>query len=252
MRRVVYLLSMSLVGICVAASPLRADQNELFAKANEDYAAERFQEGIDGYQRLVDSGERSANLFYNLGNAWFRVGNFGNAILNYERALALDPHHPESEANLRVARDEARALELKRTALEHYLDAGTPAQYSGVAAVSFWLAFFLGARIVFMQRRSMRLLLLGTTSAIVCAGAIFALYSWERGSKGRALAIVTQKDVEAKLATADNANSVLALPPGSEIKILSQRGDWIYAALPNDLRGWLPSKSAERVRLNYL
>ena len=55
--------------------------------------------------------------------------------------------------------------------------------------------------------------------------------------------------MEARLATADNANTVLALPPGSEIKILSTRGDWIYAALPNHLHGWLPAKSAELVRL---
>jgi len=41
----------------------------------------------------------------------------------------------------------------------------------------------------------------------------------------------------------------LALPPGSEVKIVSTRGDWIYAALPNNLRGWIPAKNAERVRL---
>jgi len=60
---------------------------------------------------------------------------------------------------------------------------------------------------------------------------------------------VTGKDVQARLATADTANSVLALPAGSEIKVLSTRGDWIYAALPNNLRGWIPAKNAERVRL---
>src|SRR6266567_4626726 len=57
-------------------------------------------------------------------------------------------------------------------------------------------------------------------------GAIFAIWQVERGSKGNALAIVTGKDVQARLATADTANAVLALPPGSEVKILSTRGDW--------------------------
>jgi hypothetical protein len=55
--------------------------------------------------------------------------------------------------------------------------------------------------------------------------------------------------VQARLATADTANAVLALPPGSEIKILSTRGDWLYAALPSNLRGWISVKDAERVRL---
>ena len=251
MKRVLYLSLVCLTANCVSARPVRAEQNPVFAKANEDYAAERFQEAAEGYQGLVQSGQSSASLFYNLGNAWFRLGNFGNAILNYERALALDPHHPESEANLRVARDEARALELRKSAVERYVEAGTPTQYSIVAAISFWLALFALAWLFFLRRRSTGLITLVILSAI-CAGAIWALYALETGSKGRALAIVTGKDVEAKLATADNANSVLALPPGSEIKVLSQRGDWVYAALPNDLRGWIPAKSAERVRMDSL
>ena len=80
-------------------------------------------------------------------------------------------------------------------------------------------------------------------------GATFAIWELERGSKGSAFAVVTGKDVQARLATADTANAVLALPPGSEIKVLSTRGDWIYAALPNNLRGWIPAKNAEHVRL---
>ena len=61
--------------------------------------------------------------------------------------------------------------------------------------------------------------------------------------------MITGKEVEARLATADTAKSILVLPAGSEIEILSDRGDWIYAALPNDQRGWIPASSAQRVRL---
>ena len=84
---------------------------------------------------------------------------------------------------------------------------------------------------------------------LVFVGTTFAIWQLERGSNGAARAIVTGKDVQARLATADTANAVLALPPGSEIKVLSTRGDWIYAALPNNLRGWIPAKNAEQVRL---
>jgi tetratricopeptide (TPR) repeat protein len=234
---------------CGAACSAHGDQNPAFAKANQDYSERRFQEAVEGYQELVKSGQWSANLFYDLGNAWFRLGNFGEAILNYERALALDPRHPEAAANLALVRDEARALELKRTALERYIEAGTFTQYSVAASIAFWFALFAAARLLFLRRRSAILLSLIILSVVFLAGAIFALYSLENGSKGRALAIVTGKNIEARLATADNANSVLALPPGSEIKILSQRGEWLYAGLPNDLRGWIPAKGAQRVRM---
>jgi tetratricopeptide (TPR) repeat protein len=252
MKQGTYLFWMSLAVItigCATALSARGDQSPVFAKANQDYGEGHFQEAVDGYQNLVSSGQSSANLFYDLGNAWFRLGHFGEAILNYERALALDPHHPEAAANLVLVRDEARALELKRNGLERYIDAGTSTHYSITASLAFWLALVGAARLFFLRRRSAALVALITLSTIVFAGALFALYALETGSKGRALAIVTGKNIEARLATADNANSVLALPPGSEIKVLSERGDWLYAALPNDLRGWIPANGAQRVRM---
>ena len=71
-----------------------------FTKANQEYAAADFKAAIRDYEELVRAGQDSTNLFYNLGNAYFRDKDFGRAILNYERALALDSRHPEAQANL--------------------------------------------------------------------------------------------------------------------------------------------------------
>ena len=219
-----------------------------FDKANQEYAQGHFTEAISGYEALVRAGQWSANLFYDLGNAYFRTGDFGHAILNYERALALERHHPEATANLQIARDEAHALELQQSWPERYLQFASVNQYCIAAAIAFWLAMFAIVMLIFGRRRSATLI-----AAIFCllvgAGVIYAVYTLERGTNGSALAIITGKDIQARLATADTANSVLALPPGSEVKILSTRGDWIYAALPNTLRGWIPAKNAEQVRL---
>src|SRR5712671_2218078 len=83
-----------------------------FEKANQEFAQGHFKEAISSYEALIRDSQWSANIFYDLGNAYFRTGDFGRAILNYERALALEPNHPETQANLRIARDEARGLEL--------------------------------------------------------------------------------------------------------------------------------------------
>jgi hypothetical protein len=146
-------------------------------------------------------------------------------------------------------RDEARALELKRSGLDRYLETATSTQYCIAASIAFWFALFAAARLFFLRRRSPAIVSLLILAAIVFAGAVFAVYSLETGNKGRALAIVTGKNIEARLATADSSKSVLALPPGSEIKVLSQRGDWLYAELPNDLRGWIPTNGAQQVRM---
>jgi hypothetical protein len=220
-----------------------------FAKANQEYAQGHFKEAIADYEALVHQGQRNANLFYDLGNAYFRTGDFGRAILNYERALALDRYHPEATANLQIARDESRALDLQPNRLERYLRLASINQYSFIAAAALWLGIFGLVALIFARRRSAALPFLSIGCLLICVLAVWAIYTLEHGSEGRALAIVTGRDVQARLATADTANSVLALPPGSEIKILSTRGDWMYAALPNDLRGWIQSKNAEPVRL---
>lgn len=246
-RSTSFALTCALVLSVLSSSLAQSDAE--FAKGNQEYAAGHFKEAINHYEALVGAGEWSANLFYDLGNAYFRSGDFGHAILSYERALALEPYHPEAQANLRIARDEARALELQPSWPQRYLRFATVNGYTIAAAASLWVAVFCIAVVLFARRRLpglVALSILSFASSVLFVAFIF----WnEMGNKGRALAIVTAKDVEARVATADNANRVLTLPPGSEIKIVKQRGDWLYATLPNNLNGWIPAKSAELVRL---
>lgn len=232
-----------------AAPQARADADATFAKANADYAAGHFPAAIAGYESLVKSRQWNPSLFYDLGNAFFRVGDFGRAILNYERALALEPAQPEARANLQLARDQARALELSGSWTDAHLSFLTRDQFAWLAAAAFWGAAAILSGLYVSKRRSVVWIFALFLSAAISVGAAFAVYQFETGRAGRDLAIVTGKSIQARLATAESAGAVLALPPGSEIKILSTRGDWTYAALPNDMRGWIPADSVEPVRL---
>jgi tetratricopeptide (TPR) repeat protein len=224
-----------------------AQTDAQFAKANQDYAQGDFKGAIAGYQTLIRGQEWSANLFYNLGNAYFRTQDFGHAILSYERALTLDRHHPESDANLRIARDEARALEMQPGWVERHLQLGSVSQYSIAAAVAFWVGMFCFVYSRFVRQHSLARRTLIILSLAVFGVSVFAIYKIDNGQRGAA--VVTGNDVQARLATADSAGSVLALPQGSDVRILSTRGDWVYAELPNNLRGWVPAKDTERVEL---
>ena len=232
----------------LCASLLAAELSAQFAKADQEYAAGDFKAAIDDYEALVRAGQDTPNLFYNLGNAYFRKNDFGRTILSYERALVLDPHHPEAAANLRIARDEARALELVPTQSERLFAFANENQLVVTAAIAFWIGIFSIAACIIGRRRSSGALALSILSLSIFAIAVVASYQLNQGKNGPGLAIVTGDKVDARLATADNANRVLTLPAGSEIKIVSHRGDWIYAALPNNLRGWIPANSAEQVR----
>lgn len=249
MTRCLFLQLVVAAMMLCAPAIVHAEQDDAFAKGNEAYAAGDFRSAIDRYESVLGVGETSAAVFYNLANAYYRAGDFGRAILNYERALALEPFHPEAQTNLRLARDKARALELRQTLAERAASWFTLSTYSIAAAVSFWIAAFALAGRLLAQKRLAAASAIFALALITFAACVAALYTHESGKSGRALAIVTANKIDARLATADNAGTVLALPPGSEIKILSTRGDWVYAQLPNELRGWIPAQAAERVRL---
>ena len=239
------LLAIMLIG----AAPCFAQTTDHFAQGNQEFAQGKFKEAVSSYDTLVRSGDFSANLFYNLGNAHFRLEDFAAAILNYERARALEPRHPEVLANLRIARDEARALELPSGWAERLLRFGDLNQYTAAASILLWMGAFILVARIFARRRSAGLVALGFLTLVLSVSLGVAILFIDRGNTGRSLAIVIKRETSARLATADNAGTVLALPAGSEVRVIRRRGDWVYAALPNNLMGWIPAASLEVVRL---
>jgi tetratricopeptide (TPR) repeat protein len=241
--------AVALTGSIVLASSLFAKTDAQFSKANQEYTDGKFKEAISDYESLVHSGEWTAPLFYDLGNAYFRTSDFGRAILNYERALALQPNHPEAQANLRVARDDAHALELSPSWADRFGQFATPSQVAIGAAILCWIGLFLGAAFFFTERRRRSLLALSLCALLSTAVLVYFLMTLEQGAKGGSLAVVIGNDVRARLATADSAATVMTLPAGSAVKVAQQRGDWVYVDLPNNQRGWIPATSIEFVRM---
>ena len=83
--------------------------------------------------------EYSADLFYNLGNAWFKLGDQGRAILNYERALVLNPRMEEARSNfqtaLRIVGNDDQPTFRERIGV--YAD-----YFPLIASITFWFAAF--------------------------------------------------------------------------------------------------------------
>jgi tetratricopeptide (TPR) repeat protein len=243
------LMTATLAGSFLLAPALLAQADSQFSKANQEYADGKFKEAISDYDALVRAGKWNANLFYDLGNACFRTSDFARAILNYERALALQPNHPEAQANLRIARDEARALELSPGWADRLSRYMTRNQSAVGAAIMLWAGLLLGAAFLFTRPRQTILLALSFCALLSALSLAYFLMALEHGAKGRALAVVTGNDIRARLATADTAASVMALPAGSEVRVAQERGDWVYVDLPDNQRGWIPAKSIELVRM---
>lgn len=99
MKKIVYLvLSLLLIfsSTSYAQGPTKADGDKAYSKNN-------FNSAIQIYESILKNGE-SADLYYNLGNSYYKNNEIAKAILNYERALLLEPYNGDIRNNLDIAR----------------------------------------------------------------------------------------------------------------------------------------------------
>jgi len=234
-----------LIAMLVALCASRAVAGE-WENANQAYDQGKFGEAKSGYEKILESGAGSANVYYNLANTDFRLGAAGLAMLNYERALALHPHHPEAMANLKLLREQSGARLLPVSVNARLAAVLAPNVWIILASLSAWVVVFSVVLIVIGRRDdNFGLWTISLIGLAVCAVACVA--SWTV-SKEQALAVITAKQTEARLAPAQSAGVAEALTAGSQVRVLSERGEWVYCELPGQGRGWIPEGAVERVR----
>lgn len=112
---------MAMVAMSIAKG--HAADSKMVARASWDagieaYNNKEYAEAVEAFENVVAHGCASADVYYNLANAYFKLGQqsttssrpfaggeLGNAVLNYERALRLDPTMDDARYNLDIAKD---------------------------------------------------------------------------------------------------------------------------------------------------
>ncbi len=229
------------LAVCLAwRGPARAvADDDGFRRGNALYAAGDFAGASKAYEAQVSRGQYTANLFYNLADASYRQGNRGRAILNYQRALILDPAHAEAAANLAFVRGGKPAVPTGTGGLVTALP--------WVTAAAGWLAV-AGLILAWSGRRARvaGFLLLGTGLLAAAAGA-GAVWFLDDGAGNPARAVVVADSVPALYAPAENSKVVTTLTAGGEVRVLSDQGTWVYVLLADGTRTWVASNQIERV-----
>lgn len=79
---------------------LPSKASDLISEADSSYMRHDYMTAAKLYEEAIMSEGLSSELYYNLGNAYYRLGKLGKSIINYERALRLNPLNDDAISNL--------------------------------------------------------------------------------------------------------------------------------------------------------
>lgn len=222
--------------------------------AEKAYADGNYADAASRYEALIKSRGDAAEVYYNLGNTYYKLGRIAPAILNYERALAMNPGDGDTRFNLEMARlrteDRIESTDgfLSRglRSVQHLLSVDA---WAAVALVAF--VAFAGCLILFFFSKWVRLrktgfylgilLLLVTVLANVCA------WGGRRDLIVRDAAIIFAPTVTVKSSPDRSGTDLFLLHEGTKVTIKNALGEWYEIRLGDGKEGWIPSKDLERI-----
>lgn len=205
-----------------------------FTQGNARYAAGDFAGASKAYEEAVARGDFRANVFYNLADAYYRQGDRGRAILNYRRALLLEPAHSEAASNLAFLAG-GRPAEGKDARIAWVWETAPWA-----SALCGWLG--LAGLLLLLAGGGRRALGLGLAVGGfgLCALGAGLIWFFDHGASNVARAVVLAEATPARYSPADSAKVVTSLPAGAEVRVLSEQGAWVYALLADGTtHAWL-------------
>lgn len=229
---------------------VRADHNQhLFETANKLFEEKKYAEAIPLYQEIIKNEYESWQVYYNLGNACYKTGQFGRAILNYERAMKLNPENEDLLFNLELANLTVvdKVVEPPKFLIDKIVPFLKSAKLWNVASLAWFVLgiYFLATVFIilkiFMQRpRVYRLLNFAIVPLVIILIVISALFMMRlHGEKTSRFAIVLEKKVDVLGSPDDQGTELFALHEGVKIKVEDFSNDWAKIRLADGKIGWL-------------
>ncbi len=219
-----------------------------FERGNALYEAGKHADAARAYESSIQEGVSGANVYFNLANANLRAGEKGRAVLNYQRALALRPGHPEAAANLAFLQRTLNLPVPPPTAWHQFAEWMGVDAMAIVAAIGVWILLAGLVALLGPWRRptlGWSLIMLGALPFVAGVLLLLRLHGGPRDPE-RAI-VVSDAGAKAHYAPADNSRDVQVLPAGSELRLLQDRGNWVYVEVAGGVRGWMAASAVDTV-----
>lgn len=255
MKRV-FLILLILFVSCLNSFSQADDLNKDFEAANQAYATGDFLKASQLYESALKGDSHNWQTYYNLGNCYYKLDMLPFAILNYNRALLLEPGNSDIRYNLEIAstRTTNRIVAIPQFFLVRWI-----AQVRELFSSNTWgwisicsltgLLFFV---VLFVVSR--RAVIRKLTFSFSTVFLFFMIVSMVSAQQQKSMiedfrgAVVMRNAVPVKSSPSDNGTDLFVLNEGVEVTVVSVLGSWSEVSIASGNKGWLLSDSIEMIK----
>ena len=235
-----------------------ADSTVVYTKAMADsaYAEADYATAIHIYEQLVATHGESAAVYYNLGGAYYKMDEIARSILNYERALLLEPSNADVKFNLELARSKAvdkNALISELFLVRWYRSFAaimSADAWSKVAILCFIILISCLVLFIFGKKSKTKKIFF-TFALLSLLGCILTgvIASNQAAKlKHRESAIIMEPSVTVRSTPSANGTELFVLHEGKKVIIKDDSMKaWKEIEIEDGNIGWLPAEAIEKI-----
>ena len=231
----------------------------------EAYNNKEYADAVESFESVVANDHASADVYYNLANAYFKLGQqgdtsrpfaggeLGRAVLNYERALKLDPTMDDARYNLDIAKDLTNDTE----AVPESFIARLWHSFAGAMTTNGWATLSLSSLFVtvgllllyllhsaIVVRKMAFFLAIATVLLFILATALSLTQL--RAATDSSRAVILTNDTTPVHASPDSGSKIIRQPSqGVTVQMERTQGDWTEVRFADGEKGWLRTRSVE-------
>lgn len=245
----------------IAAVTSQASGIDYIAQGNKAFEQKQFKKATQMYERALRDGESSL-LRYNLGNAYYRLGDRAHAVLNYERALKLDPGNDDARFNLKFVNEKSIINETSGTNYFTTLISGWVGHLSSNTWAMISLAMFvlmlaaiacyrIATGVALQKTGFFGAIVLGIIALLAMASAI---YMYRHTTKAHYAIVMTDK-APANKSPRDGEKEEFKLPSGTKVEIIDSISNdksanaamWYMIETTSNKTGWMKKADLEKI-----
>jgi len=260
-RNLIYIIGVILCGFSARLSAQTvtfADSTVVYNKAMADsaYASADYATAIHIYEQLLATKGEAAPIYYNLGNAYYKTSDIARSILNYERALLLDPSNDDIKFNLELARSKAvdkNAVVSELFFVRWYRDFASILSVDGWAkcGILCFIILILCLTLFIFNKKSKtkKIIFIFALLSLICTVLSNVIASSQKEKMTyRESAIIMEPSVTVRSTPSTSGTELFILHEGKKVTIKDDSmKEWKEIEIEDGNIGWLPASAIEQI-----